>query len=118
MTEDDKKEILSSDEKSAAKSTLGGCCRRCGGRHRGWYTGRRDLNRRRIWRCDGRSQAALQEPADQTARKGKDIPCKKACSSQSYGQEVQVGAKAKDGGKVFKGFNTKGHKVGIAIKPR
>jgi hypothetical protein len=37
---------------------------------------------------------------------------------RALGQEVQVGAKAKDGGKVFKGFNTKGHKVGIAIKPR
>jgi uncharacterized membrane protein len=118
MTDDDKKEILSSDEKSAAKSTLGGAV---AGAVVGTAVGTPvvgTLIGAVSGASDGRSQEALQDPADQTARKGKDIPCKKARSSQSYCQEVQVGAKAKDGNKVFKGFNTKGHEVGIASRPR
>jgi hypothetical protein len=51
MSDSNKKEILSSDEKGAAKSTLGGlrCCSGDGG----WHACCRDFNWCRVWCRDG-----------------------------------------------------------------
>ena len=118
MTEDDKKELLSSDEKGAATSTLGGAV---AGAVVGTVVGTPVVGTL-IGAVSGAVIGARKRrsktSADQTAHKGKDTHRKKPCSSQIHCQEVQVCVKAKDGNKVFKGFNTKGHKAGIANRPR
>jgi hypothetical protein len=55
MTDDDKKDIPSSEEKGVAKSTLGGAVA-CGSRHRGGHAGGGFGDWCRVWRRNGRSQ--------------------------------------------------------------
>ena len=108
----DKKEILSSDEKGAAKSTLGGAV---AGAVVGTAVGTPVVGTL-IGAVSGAVMAArkrrAKSSADRTEYKGKDISRKKASASKSCGEEVEVDAKAKGGHEVRKELDTKGDKAG------
>lgn len=116
MTEDDKKEILSSDEKGAAKSTLGGAL---AGAAVGTVVGTPVVGTL-IGAVSGAVIAARKQPSktEPTKRrtKAKTSATKKRAPTKAAAKKDKSTPKATDGDKNLERFNKKGHKVGIATR--